>query len=94
MKIGYMVKMQMKKLQYALQGAVELQCTACMICFNSEKDRDRHIEKNSCPAIHDSYISTKHKIFGFTLDDRTFSCHLGCNNYSTQFKKQMADHLL
>ena len=33
-------------------------------------------------------------VFGFSVDNKTFECHLGCKNYSTRQKQQMANHLL
>ena len=84
----------MRRLQAALQGDVEFQCGGCLLCFRGKKELERHQDKNCCPATNGSDRVIAHKIFGFTLDEKLFSCHLGCNTYVTEVKREMALHLL
>ena len=36
----------------------------------------------------------RYRILGFTVDGVTFACHLGCNEFETESKVEMAKHLI
>jgi len=91
---GGSLKHQIKKLQYALQGNVVFQCEGCLMCHFNATHKKAHLRLNRCPAYKVDFKPDMHKIFGLTLDNRLFSCHLGCNHYITNSRPDMCRHLL
>ena len=81
-----------------IRSALNNNPAVCSHCFHQPSKNSglkKHIE-NHCPALKPgSQPKLLHqKIFGFTVDDQTFTCHLGCDLYVTPSRTDMARHLV
>ena len=69
----------MRRLECALHGNVAFQCLGCLMCLYKREHHRSHVKDDRCPANKADFRVDMHKIFGLTLDGKTYSCHLGCN---------------
>ena len=83
-------QMQITKIKSALTGDVDI-CPDCLFKSETKAHIKQHI-RNNCPSKVKTGRSQQ-KIYGFTLDDKTFHCHLGCS-YFTSMKRDMSRHLI
>jgi hypothetical protein len=86
---------------------MDLVCQLCWNHFSNKQSLWKH-KAHTCLVSRkyimpndskESKLSLSHRkdnitLFGFTLDNDWFTCHIGCTNWATREHREMAKHLL
>lgn len=67
-------------------------CEFCLNIFPRPSLVRKH-QNTRCPKLTGK-TNHLYMITGFTLDNRTYVCHIGCNDFQTDNRKHMVKHLI